>query len=159
METTVLQEVIAWLFLLPGAAFCAIGAFGLLRLPDTYTRMHGAGVTDTLGTALVLIGLMFLAGHWTITVKLIGILFFLYVTSSTATHALSHAAYTSGQEPLVTDDAEAGFVVAALMYVFQYIEGLMMMPLHIQQAIRLREISARLGANAELAVDERDGQQ
>ena len=48
---------------------------------------------------------------------------------------------------LVTNGVEAGFVVAALMYVFQYVEGLMVMPLHIQQAIRLKEISSRLGSS------------
>jgi hypothetical protein len=45
---------------------------------------------------------------------------------------------------LVTGGVEAGFVLAALMYVFQYVEGLLVMPLYIQQAIRLKEISDRL---------------
>jgi multisubunit Na+/H+ antiporter MnhG subunit len=40
-------------------------------------------------------------------VKLIVILFFLYVTSPTAAHALIHAAYTSGHEPLLADDGPA----------------------------------------------------
>ena len=52
---------------------------------------------------------------------------------------------------LVTDGVQAGFVIAALMYVFQYIEGLIGLPLYIQQAIRLREISQRLDAVAEQA--------
>ena len=31
-----------------GSVFILIGALGLVRLPDFYTRMHAAGVTDTL---------------------------------------------------------------------------------------------------------------
>lgn len=45
---------------------------------------------------------------------------------------------------LVTGDAQAGAVIAALMYVLQYIEGLLTLPLYAQQAIRLAEISKRL---------------
>ncbi len=45
---------------------------------------------------------------------------------------------------LVTGDVEAGFVTAALLYVFQYIEGLIAAPYYIQQGIRLKEISDRL---------------
>lgn len=99
------QDVVVWLLLVPGSLFCVVGALGLLRLPDVYSRMHGAGVVDTLGAALILIGLMFTHSHWTVVVKLAGILFFLYVTSSTATHALAHAAWASGVEPVVADDA------------------------------------------------------
>jgi len=36
-----------------------------------------------------------------------------------------------------------GLVLSILMYVFDYIEKLTLMPLHIQQAIRLKEISQR----------------
>ncbi len=100
-----LREILSGSLLVPGAVLCLIGGFGLLRLPDTYTRMHAAGIIDTLGAALILIGLMFQPGDWTVTVKLAGILFFLFITSSTAAHALSHAAYESGHEPQLADDA------------------------------------------------------
>ena len=105
MET--LREVTSWAFLLPGAVFCLIGALGLLRLPDTYSRMHGAGVLDTLGAALILLGLLFEPSDWIDRVKLVAILFFLYVTSSTATHALGHAAWTSGYDP-TADESVSG---------------------------------------------------
>ena len=99
-----LRETLGWLLLVPGSLFCLIGGLGLLRLPDVYTRMHAAGVLDTLGAALILVGLMLIPSDWTVTVKLAGILFFLYVTSSTATHAVAHAAWTSDLEPVLADD-------------------------------------------------------
>ena len=98
------REVLGWLCIVPGAIFCVIGGIGLLRFPEFYSRMHAAGITDTLGAALVLIGLIFQPADWTVTVKLVVILFFLYVTSPTAAHALIHAAYTSGHEPLLAAD-------------------------------------------------------
>lgn len=99
------REILTWLTLVPGAVFCVIGALGLLRLPEFYARIHGAGITDTLGAALVLIGLMLQPADWTVTVKLLLILVFLYLTSPTAAHALIHAAYTSGLEPQLADDS------------------------------------------------------
>ena len=67
-----------------GSVFVLIGAFGLIRLPDFYTRLHAAGITDTLGAELILLGLMFQAGLSLITVKLILISLFIFFTSPTA---------------------------------------------------------------------------
>ena len=99
------REVLSWMLILPGAAFCVIGGVGLLRLPEFYARMHGAGIIDTLGANLLQIGLMLQPAEWTVVVKLVVILFFLQITSPTAAHALIHAAYTSGHEPQLADDA------------------------------------------------------
>ena len=49
------RELSSWLLLCSGAALCIVGGIGLLRLPDVYSRMHGAGIIDTGGTALILI--------------------------------------------------------------------------------------------------------
>ena len=56
MSTAV--ELIAWACIVAGGAFCLIGAIGLLRMPDFYTRMHAASVTDTLGAGLLLAGMV-----------------------------------------------------------------------------------------------------
>jgi multicomponent Na+:H+ antiporter subunit G len=101
----VVRELSSWLLLGSGGALCVAGGIGLLRLPDVYARMHGAGLIDSGGAALILIGLMLQPAHWTVVVKLAVILFFLYVTSATATHALAHAAYTSGVEPFESRDS------------------------------------------------------
>jgi multicomponent Na+:H+ antiporter subunit G len=92
-------ELISWALLLAGSAFAVIGGIGMLRLPDLYTRMHGASVTDTMGAGLILIGLMIQAGLGLIAVKLILILVFILFTSPVASHALAKAARGSGLEP------------------------------------------------------------
>jgi multicomponent Na+:H+ antiporter subunit G len=94
-----LIDIVSWTLLLSGSFFAITGGIGLLRLPDFYCRMHGGGITDTMGATLILTGLMFQSGLNAITLKLILILFFLLVTSPTAGHALAKAALASGLKP------------------------------------------------------------
>jgi multicomponent Na+:H+ antiporter subunit G len=68
-------------------------------MPDFYTRMHGASITETLGAGLMLIGLMLLAGLTLVTVKLAMIGLLILFASPTATHALAKAALLSGLKP------------------------------------------------------------
>jgi|TARA_B100001146_G_C16103580_1_gene400482 multicomponent Na+:H+ antiporter subunit G len=103
MDTLI--HLASWLCLLLGCCFCLIGGVGLLRLPDFYSRIHGGGVTDTLGAGLVISGLMLQGGLSLTTAKLAMILLFLLLTSPVATHAIARAAQHSGLKPQVTDDA------------------------------------------------------
>ena len=95
----VLIDLLSWLILLGGVAFALIGSVGLLRMPDFYTRLHAAGITDTLGAGLILLGLMLQAGWTLISVKLLHILIFLWFTGPIATHALSRAALLDPDNP------------------------------------------------------------
>jgi multicomponent Na+:H+ antiporter subunit G len=93
-------EFLGWVMILLGSIFVIIGGVGLLRLPDFYTRIHAAGITDTLGAWLILVGLMLHQG-WTLqTAKLGMLLFFLLTTSPLASHALAKAAFLRGLDPL-----------------------------------------------------------
>lgn len=75
-----------------GCFFLLSGALGLLRFPDFYSRMHAAGVTDTLASFLILGGLMLIAG-WSLALFKLGlILLFIFFTSPTASHVLAKAA-------------------------------------------------------------------
>jgi multicomponent Na+:H+ antiporter subunit G len=89
------------LSLAAGLFFLMAGTIGVLRLPDFYTRLHAAGMTDTLGAELILLGLIFQSGFSQMTLKLLLVAFFLLVTSPTATHAVAHSAYKSGLKPLL----------------------------------------------------------
>ena len=96
-------DVLSWICLGLGSILCIIGGLGLLRLPDFYSRMHGGGITDTLGAGLVLLGLMLQGGLTMVTVKLVMILIILLLTSPTSTHAVGKAAFTSGLKPFFSD--------------------------------------------------------
>ena len=92
-------DVLSWILLVLGGAFVFIGGVGALRLPNFYTRMHAASLTDTMGTVLILAGIMLQAGWSLATIKLIAILVFLLLTGPTATYALANAALLSGLKP------------------------------------------------------------
>lgn len=91
--------VISWVCLVTGSLFAVVGGIGIVRLPDFYTRLHSGGITDTMGAGLILLGLMFQAGLTLVTVKLVMIFFFLFVTSPTSCHALASAALAHGVRP------------------------------------------------------------
>lgn len=92
-------DVLTVASLMAGLFFVIAGSIGVIRLPDFYTRLHSAGVTDTLGAELILFALILQADNWQVIAKLLMVAFFLFVTSPTATHAVANAAWRSGERP------------------------------------------------------------
>ena len=99
MSLEILLDSASWLLMTAGGAFVFIGGLGALRMPDLYTRMHAASVTDSMGAILVLLGIMLQAGWSLATIKLIAILLFLLLTSPTSSYALASAALLAGKRP------------------------------------------------------------
>lgn len=104
----ILLDIVTFLCLIGGVAAMLIGAYGVLKLPDVFARMHGAGMVDTAGLGLILIGLMFQSGLSLVTFKLFLILVFVLYTSPAVTHALAQACLNSGVLPMASDDRKAG---------------------------------------------------
>ena len=96
-------DLLSWISILGGLFFIVVGSIGVLRFPDVYTRLHAAGMTDTMGAGLVLVGLSFQEGLTLITVRLLMIWAFLLFTSPIATHALARAALHGKVEPIRVD--------------------------------------------------------
>jgi multicomponent Na+:H+ antiporter subunit G len=96
-------DILSWIIIVVGAGFSIVGAIGLLRFPDFYTRLHAAGITDTLGAWLILLGVLLQVESWLVATKLVLIVVFLFFTSPTATHALARAALASGLKPWTKD--------------------------------------------------------
>ena len=96
-------DILSWTAIVGGLFFMVVGAIGVLRMPDVYTRLHAAGMTDTMGAGLILIGLAFQAGPTLVAVRLMLVWAFLLFTSPIATHALARAALSGGVEPFRVD--------------------------------------------------------
>jgi multicomponent Na+:H+ antiporter subunit G len=105
--SALVTDAASWALLASGSFLVVVGALGLIRMPDFYTRMHAAGITDTLGADLILLGLMVQAGFSLVTVKLLLIGAFLFFTSPTSTHAIANAALTAGLRPQVAENTGA----------------------------------------------------
>lgn len=109
----IVLQVLAIVLLVLGGLFSLIGALGLLRFPDFYSRSHAGGVADTMGAGLIMVGLMLhtltliesigLHGEVLVLIKLIAILTFLLVTSPISGHAVTRAAWRCGLEPYTVD--------------------------------------------------------
>lgn len=93
-------EILTGILLVTGSFFVVVGGIGLLRMPDFYTRVHAASLTESLGAILIILGLIVHAGWGLAMIKLLIVLFFLLFTSPTAAYAIAHAARIAGQEPL-----------------------------------------------------------
>ena len=95
----IVLDVLSWIFLISGSFFAIVGGIGIIRLPEFFSRLHGGGITDTLGAGLIVVGLLFQSGLALTTIKLLMILFFLLVTSPTSCHALAKSALVQGLKP------------------------------------------------------------
>ena len=94
------RDLLSWVLFLTGGGAVAIGALGLVRFPDFFTRLHAAGVTDTAGAELIVFAMMLQAPNWLVVSKLGFIAVFLALTSPVATHAIAHAAWRAGFKPM-----------------------------------------------------------
>lgn len=107
-----MSNTIGIAFLIVGLAFNALGCVGLIRFPDIYNRLQAATKCVTLGTCLVLGGIMILAGFGegaALSVKCLICLAFILITSPTAAHALARGAHAGGVklwEKSVVDEYE-----------------------------------------------------
>ncbi len=104
MILDLLTNAISWVLIAGGGVFLVIGAVGLNRMPDFFTRLHATSVSDTFGAGLMLVGMMVQAGLSLVTLKLLFLLLFLWFTAPVATHALARAALLAGYKPAVVDD-------------------------------------------------------
>lgn len=102
-----LVQAISWVLIMIASIFIVSGAVGLVRMPDLYTRLHAASLTDTGGTIALSLALLLQAVYTfdnpMAAVKVVMILFFTLFTSPTSSHALAKTALLSGQVPV---DAE-----------------------------------------------------
>lgn len=102
--TPLVIDALSWVLIVAGSFFTVVGAVGLVRMPDVFTRMHAASVTDTLGAGLLITGMMIQAGLSLVTLKLLFIAALFFFTGPVITHALALAALHAGIKPQLFED-------------------------------------------------------
>lgn len=100
----VLLDVLSWVCIAAGAGFVVIGAIGMVRMPDLFSRMQAASLIDTIGAGLLLIGFMLQAGFGLVTLKLLVILALFFFIGPVVSHALAQAALHQGVKPVLAED-------------------------------------------------------
>ncbi|MBU1191750.1 MAG: monovalent cation/H(+) antiporter subunit G [Gammaproteobacteria bacterium] len=91
------MRLVADIFLLLGAVFCCLGALGLVRMPDVYTRIQTATKAATLGALAFLIGAGILHPDW--WTKLVVIAGLILLTNPVGSSTISRALYIAGVRP------------------------------------------------------------
>ena len=89
---------------LAGAALALLAGVGVVRMPDVFTRMHAASVTDTLGAGFLLLGMILQAGFGLVALKLLMILAAFFFVAPVVTHALARACLHEGIKPVLAED-------------------------------------------------------
>ncbi|MDQ3285870.1 MAG: monovalent cation/H(+) antiporter subunit G [Actinomycetota bacterium] len=80
-----------------GILVMTIGVYGVVRMPDTYTRLHVASKMVFLG-AMPLLLASALAGGQEVTLRVILIAFFVLLTTPVSAHMVGRAAYLRGEK-------------------------------------------------------------
>jgi multicomponent Na+:H+ antiporter subunit G len=96
---SLILDILSWILMLGGGFLMLVSGIGILRLPDLFTRLHGASIADTGGAGLLLLGMALQSGFSLVTAKLLLIAIFLFFTTPTASHAVAHSALLGGLSP------------------------------------------------------------
>lgn len=88
-----IMDGLIMILFLSGAFFYFVGVVGLIRLPDVFCRMHATTKCDTLGAGLIFLGLMLWQGFGFVTINLIIVLVFIWLTNPTAAHYIAKTEY------------------------------------------------------------------
>jgi len=75
-----------------GVLFFVAGVVGLLRFPDTLTRLHALTKADNLGVGLIVLGLLPHAGDGRIALKLVVVWALVLLASATVSQLIGRAA-------------------------------------------------------------------
>lgn len=104
------MEILEWtavLLVLFGSIISVISAFGLIKLPDVYTRSHAATKSSTLAVLACLLGafIYFWSHDGYVSIRLILGIIFVFITAPVAGHLVCRAAYRS-RVPLAQNSGE-----------------------------------------------------
>jgi multicomponent Na+:H+ antiporter subunit G len=107
-----MKEAITIILLSLGTFFVLTAAIGILRMPDVYMRLSVVTKAATFGVGLMLAAIAVHFGNFSITVRVLAIIFFIFLTGPVAAHMIGRAAYFIG-DPLwdktVRDDLKGKY--------------------------------------------------
>jgi multicomponent Na+:H+ antiporter subunit G len=107
-----MNDLVTAVLLVAGAGFGLIAAIGVVRMPDTFTRMHPATKTGTLGVGCIVLAVLVHFGTIEIAAQALLIIAFLFLTAPVAAHMIGRAAYFVGVptwEKTVIDELEGQY--------------------------------------------------
>lgn len=101
---TLVLDGMSWILIVAGSGFVVIGAIGMVRMPDLFSRMQAASLIETVGAAFLLFGFMLQAGFGLVLIKLLVMLALFFFIGPMVSHALAQAALHEGEKPVLAED-------------------------------------------------------
>lgn len=92
---------LALISLTAGAVFSITGVFGTFRMNYVLNRMHSAAVIDTCALLFASIGLIILNGFNFVSLKLVLVVIFLWMSSPVSSHLISSLNYMTHKEDVM----------------------------------------------------------
>lgn len=96
--------MIGFILMAIGGVVAIIGAIGLIRFPDVYTRTHAQTVCNVGGCCLILLGVFLEKFYSLYSIKALFLIVFIFLTAPIGAHIIAKAAYKSGIKPKVVRD-------------------------------------------------------
>lgn len=79
--------------------FAVAGTLSLFRLPDAYTRLHGASLGSTAACFSALLGALIASSNWASAGRVLLLIIFFFISCPTTTHIIARYAWYSGLDP------------------------------------------------------------
>jgi monovalent cation/proton antiporter MnhG/PhaG subunit len=87
------------LFCLLACLFAVAGTLSLFRLPDVYTRLHGASLGSTAAGFSAFLGALIASTGWASAGRVLLLIIFFFISCPTTTHIIARYAWSSGLDP------------------------------------------------------------
>ena len=88
-----MAQIVSSALFLMGAVFMAVAAFGVLRMPDLFMRLHCSTKSATLGVGCIMLGVAVHFSDLAVWARALAVVVFIFVTAPVAGHVLGRAAY------------------------------------------------------------------
>lgn len=88
-----MSDIVTIVLLIIGVAFALLASVAVVRMPDLYTRMHGATKSATLGVGCTILATAIRFADIETTTVAILVIGFLFLTAPVAAHMIGRAAH------------------------------------------------------------------
>ena len=99
-----IRFIIAAIFIIAGVIIIASAMVGNFRFGYVLNRMQVGATADTLGTMLVILGLIIISGINTISLKMVVMILFMWIANPVQSHFLARTEIISNEK--ITEECE-----------------------------------------------------
>lgn len=93
---TLVRDLVTVVAISSGAVFFLAGTVGLLRFPDTLTRLHALTKADNLGLGLIVVGLVVQSAGLLSALKLVVVWMLILLAGTTVSQLIARVAMRDG---------------------------------------------------------------